>query len=104
MKNIVTILCLSLLLTACDSKKSDSDSSSQSTESTTSSSSSSSSSDPCEDMRSYDAGLDYGKNDKKGAEISGNSISTCDEVLQIYNDNYNQECFCTGFYKGQSEN
>jgi len=103
MKNIVTILCLSLLLTACDSKKSDSDSSSQSTESTTSSSSSSSS-DPCEDMRSYDAGLDYGKNDKKGAEISGNSISTCDEVLQIYNDNYNQEFFCTGFYKGQSEN
>ena len=99
MKKLLTIFCLFLFLTSCNSKKSNSDSSSPSTES-----SSSSSSDPCEDMRSYDAGLDYGKNDKKGAEISGNSISTCDEVLQIYNDNYNQECFCTGFYKGQSEN
>ena len=97
MKKLLIIFCLFLLLTSCDSKKSNSDSSSPSTES-------SSSSDPCEDMRSYDAGLDYGKNDKKGAEVSGNSISTCDEVLQIYNDNYNQECFCTGFYKGQSEN
>ena len=97
MEKLLIIFCLFLLLTSCDSKKSNSDSSSPSTES-------SSSSDPCEDMRSYDAGLDYGKNDKKGAEVSGNSISTCDEVLQIYNDNYNQECFCTGFYKGQSEN
>jgi hypothetical protein len=86
-------------LTSCNSKKSNSDTSSPSTES-----SSSSSYDPCEDMISYDAGLDYGKNDKKGVEISGSSISTCDEVLQIYNDNYNQESFCTGFYKGQSEN
>jgi hypothetical protein len=53
-------------------------------------------------MRSYNAGLDYGKNDKNGAEISGNSLSSCEGVLQYYNDNYNLTCFCNGFYKGQS--
>ena len=95
MKPFLLLFCLFLFVSACGSKNSNSDSTSPSKES---------SSDPCEDMRSYNAGIDYGKNDKKGAEISGNPISTCDGVLQYYDDNYNKECFCTGFYKGQSEN
>ena len=93
MKNQLTILCLALILTSCGTSSSNN-----------SSSSSTKSSDACEDMRSYNAGLGYGKNDKTGAEASGTSLSSCDGVLQYYNDNYNRKCFCNGFYKGQSGN
>ncbi|AMQ55552.1 hypothetical protein [Algoriphagus sanaruensis] len=62
-----------------------------------------SSSDPCEDMRSYNAGVQYGKDDKGGSRISGLPTSTCEGILNYYDDNYNKDCFCKGFYKGQSE-
>lgn len=109
MKNQLTILCLALILTSCGTSSSNSSSSPSSSSATSSSSNNSSSSstkssDACEDMRSYNAGLGYGKNDKTGAEASGNSLSSCDGVLQYYNDNYNRKCFCNGFYKGQSGN
>lgn len=64
---------------------------------------SSDSSDPCEDMRSYDSGVEYGTNDVRGAREIGNPPSSCAEVLEYYDDNYDQDCFCSGFYKGQSE-
>lgn len=64
---------------------------------------SSDSSDPCEDMRSYDSGVEYGTNDVRGAREIGNPPSSCTEVLEYYDDNYDQGCFCSGFYKGQSE-
>lgn len=109
MKNQLTILCLALILASCGTSSSNNSSSPSSSSSTSSSSNNSSSSstkssDACEDMRSYNAGLGYGKNDKTGAEASGNSLSSCDGVLQYYNDNYNRKCFCNGFYKGQSGN
>lgn len=73
---------------------------------TNSSSSSSTKSEACSDMRSYDAGLEYGSNDKRGAEAVGNALSSCDGVLQNVvptNESYDHECFCKGFYKGQSK-
>ena len=99
MKNQLTILCLALILTSCGTSSSNSSSSPSSSSATSSSSNNSSSSstkssDACEDMRSYNA----------GPEASGNSLSSCDGVLQYYNDNYNRKCFCNGFYKGQSGN
>jgi hypothetical protein len=54
-------------------------------------------------MRSYDSGVEYGTNDVKGARVIGNPPSSCAEVLEYYDDNYDQDCFCLGFYKGQSE-
>ena len=50
-------------------------------------------------MRIYDAGIEYGKNDMKGAEIAGNTVSNCDDVLKYYDSNYNKTCFCNGFCK-----
>jgi hypothetical protein len=64
---------------------------------------SSDSNDPCEDMRSYDSGIEYGTNDVRGARAADNPVSSCEEVLEYYDDNYDQNCFCLGFYKGQSE-
>lgn len=109
MKNKFIILSLVFALTSCGTSSSNNDNSPTPSNSSTlssenSSSSSSKSSDACEDMRSYNAGLDYGKNDKVGAELSGNSLSDCAGVLKYYNDNYNKTCFCTGFYQGQSTN
>jgi hypothetical protein len=68
-----------------------------------SSSESSSSEDACEDMRSYDSGIEYGTNDVRGARAADNPVSSCEGVLEYYDDNYDQNCFCLGFYKGQSE-
>ena len=68
-----------------------------------SSSESSSSEDACEDMRSYDSGIEYGTNDIRGARTIGNPPSSCEGVLEYYDDSYNRDCFCLGFYKGQSE-
>jgi hypothetical protein len=67
-----------------------------------SSSTTSGSSDPCDDMRSYNAGVEYGEGDAGGAKVTG-KLSSCDGVLKYYNDNYKRDCFCKGFYKGQSE-
>jgi hypothetical protein len=59
--------------------------------------------DPCDDMRSYDSGIEYGTNDVRGARVAEIPVSSCEEVLKYYDDNYDQNCFCLGFYKGQSE-
>jgi len=54
-------------------------------------------------MRSYDSGIEYGTNDIRGARAIDNPPSSCEEVLEYYDDSYNRDCFCLGFYKGQSE-
>jgi len=54
-------------------------------------------------MRSYDSGIEYVTNDVRGARVAEIPVSSCEEVLKYYDDNYDQNCFCLGFYKGQSE-
>lgn len=100
MKNLkLSLACLlfTLFLFSCGGGSNSSNSSSSSSEV------SSDSSDACEDMRSYNSGVEYGANDVRGARVIGNPPSSCAEVLEYYDDNYDQDCFCLGFYKGQSE-
>lgn len=103
MKNLrlsLAYLLLTLLIISCGGNSNSGNSSSSDSEV---SSDSEDNEDPCGDMRSYDSGIEYGTNDVRGARAADIPISSCEEVLKYYDDSYDSNCFCLGFYKGQSE-
>ena len=67
-------------------------------------SSSKSDSKPCNDMKSYNIGVEDGRTQKRGEDISGER-SSCSEVFEYYHSNskLSKSCYCKGYRKGHSE-
>ena len=58
--------------------------------------SSSSSKSKCDDMRSYNKGVEMAENDKRASSVTGVRYS-CNEVYAIAPGSYDKSCFCKGF-------